>query len=231
MSYIDPTYIILVLIPSLVLSGLAQMFVSSAYQKWGNTRNSKGMTGVDVGRRITQAVNLGGVRFEGTQGQLTDHYDPSGHIVRMSESVATKPSVAAMAIVAHELGHAQQYVEKSPFISMRSFLVPAMRFSPIAAYALIFMGLIFGVTGLAWLGIGFFGIVVLFMLLTLPVEFDASRRGLKLLEEAGLTTGGGQDASGAKQMLTAAALTYVAAFVSSLLTLLYYVMLVQRSSR
>ena len=111
---------------------------------------------------------------------------------------------------------------------MRSFLVPAMRFSPIAAYALIFIGLIFQMTGLAWLGIGFFGIVVLFMLLTLPVEFDASRRGLKMLEQSGLMQDT-QDQNGSRAMLTAAALTYVAAFVSALLTLLYYLSLVQSS--
>jgi uncharacterized protein len=224
----DPTYIWLVLIPSLVLSAGAQWYVSSSFRKWGERRNSLGLTGQQIGQRLTRSIDLGNVRFEGTPGQLTDHYDPSGHVVRMSQDIATKPSVAAMAIVAHELGHAQQYVQKSPFIAMRSFLVPAMRFSPIAAYALIFIGLIFQMTGLAWLGIGFFGIVVLFMLLTLPVEFDASRRGLKMLEQSGLMQDT-QDQNGSRAMLTAAALTYVAAFVSALLTLLYYLSLVQSS--
>lgn len=224
------SYIFLVLIPSLLLSGLAQLYVSSAYRRWGNTRNSFNMTGYEVGQRITRSVNLGGVQFEGTAGQLTDHYDPAKHTVRMSQDIATKPSVAAMAIVAHELGHAQQYVEKSPYIAMRSFLLPAMRFSPMAAYFLIFIGVMINAVGMMWLGIAFFGVVVLFMLLTLPVEFDASRRGLKLLEETGLMAHA-QDRGGSRQMLTAAALTYVAAFVSALLTLLYYISLVQRASR
>lgn len=226
----DFTYIWLVLIPSLILSIGAQWYVSSAYQRWGNTRNRLGMSGQEIGKRIVRAAGLDEVRFEGTPGELTDHYDPQDHTVRMSEGVATKPSIAAMAIVAHELGHAQQHVENSPFIAMRSFLVPAMRFSPLAAYGLIFIGFLLQATSMMWLGIAFFGIVVLFMLLTLPVEIDASRRGLKLLEEANLTQGG-EDASGARQMLTAAALTYVASFVSALLTLLYYISLVQRASR
>ena len=226
MFFFDMTYIWLVLIPSLVLSFGAQMWVRNAYKKWGNTRNSAGVTGSQIGPQLVRSAGLNGVRFEGTPGELTDHYDPSGHIVRMSEGIATAPSVASMAIVAHELGHAQQYEENSVFISLRSFLLPAMRFSPMASYGLIFMGLIFGLTGLAWLGVGFFGITVLFMLLTLPVEFDASRRGMAILHQSGLMSA--QDASGARQMLTAAALTYVAAFVTSLLTLIYYISLLNR---
>lgn len=227
MFFFDMNYFLLVLIPSLILSVGAQFFVSSAYNRWGKTRNSEGLTGAQIGERITRYVDLGGVRFEGTQGQLSDHYDPSGHVVRMSQDIATKPSVAAMAIVAHELGHAQQHKENSLLIAMRSFLVPAMRFSPTASYALILAGLLFNATGLLQLGILFFAVVVLFMLLTLPVEFDASRRGLILLRESGLITSGSQDASGSRQMLTAAALTYVAAFVSALLTLLYYISILQ----
>ncbi|GAB4309356.1 MAG: zinc metallopeptidase [Phototrophicales bacterium] len=225
--FFDPNYLLLVMIPSLILSLGAQMFVQSAYKKWGNTRNGSGLTGAQVGQRILQTSGLHGVRFEGTAGELTDHYDPSNHTVRMSQGVATVPSVAAMAIVAHELGHAQQYEEKSPFIAMRSFLVPAMQFSPMISYALILAGLLFSIMPLAWLGIGFFAIVVGFMLLTLPVEFDASRRGLKLLEQSGLMVTA-EDRNGARQILTAAALTYVAAFISSLLTLIYYISLVSR---
>lgn len=226
LGWFDPTYLVWVLIPSLALSLLAQMFVSSAYHKWGNTRNAIGLTGAQVGERIRRMTGLTAVTFEATPGHLTDHFDPTGNVVRLSQDVATKPSVASMAIVAHELGHAQQYQENSILIGMRSFLVPAMRFSPSVAYLLIFLGFLMQATGLMWLGIGFFGIVVLFMLLTLPVEFDASRRGLILLEQSGLTQYS-EDVNGARQVLTAAALTYVAAFVSSLLTLLYYISLVQ----
>lgn len=228
-GFFDADYILLVLIPGLVLSGLAQFWVQSAYAKWGKTQNALGITGVQIGQRIQQATpELAPVRFEGTQGQLTDHFDPQDNTVRMSQGIATQPSVASLAIVAHELGHAQQYAEKSPLISMRQFLVPAMRFSPMLSYGLIMLGFFIGAAGLIQIGILFFAMVVLFMLLTLPVEFDASRRGLKLLEQSGLMTSA-QDRNGSRAILTAAAMTYVAAFVSSLLTLLYYISLLNRS--
>jgi Zn-dependent membrane protease YugP len=229
MLIFDSAYILMVFIPSLVLSLLAQLFVRSAYSKWGKTRNSLGLSGVEVGERIRRASGMTHVGFEAAQGELTDHYDPSSNVVRLSRDIATKPSVASMAIVAHELGHAQQHAQNSVLIGMRNFLVPAMQFSPMISYGLIFAGLIFRIMDLAWLGIGFFTVVVAFMLLTLPVEFDASRRGLILLREAGLMVDS-QDAGGSRQMLTAAALTYVAAFITALLTLLYYISLVQRRS-
>lgn len=226
----DPGYLLLVALPTLVLSGLAQMYVRNTYSKWLQQRNTSGMAGAAVGQRITQVAGLNGVRFEGANGQLSDHFDPSGNVVRMSPEVAQMPSVASMAIVAHELGHAQQYAEKSPLIAMRQFLVPAVQLSPNVAYGLIVFGLIAQASGLLWLGIAVFGITVLFMLLTLPVEIDASRRGLALLKQAGLLQTE-HDSGGARQVLTAAALTYVAAAVTSLLTLLYYVSLAQRSNR
>ena len=119
MFIFDSAYVWMVLIPSLLLSIGAQIFVKSAYGKWSKARNSLGLTGLDVGQRIARSCGLSGVRFEGIAGDLTDHYDPSSHIVRLSEDIATKPSVAAMAIVAHELGHAQQHAEKSLLIAMR----------------------------------------------------------------------------------------------------------------
>lgn len=225
--FFDTNYLLFVMVPSLLLSLGAQLFVRSAFSRWSNTRNSINLNGLEVGERIKRASGMMDVRFEGVPGQMTDHYDPSGHVVRMSQDVATKPSVAAMAIVAHELGHAQQHQQNSALIAMRSFLVPAMSISPNLAYGLIFAGFIFNAVGLIWAGIMFFGVVVAFMLLTLPVEFDASRRGLILLREAGLMVSE-QDAGGARQILTAAALTYVAAFVSALLTLLYYISVAQR---
>ncbi len=146
------SYFMLVFIPSLLLSFIAQMFVKSAYGKWGKTRNSLGMTGQQIGERIRQYNSeLAPVRFESTQGELTDHFDPRSNVVRMSQDIAVKPSVAAMAIVAHELGHAQQYAQKSPFISMRNVLLPAMKFSPQMSYMLIMAGLfISSLQFLAW---------------------------------------------------------------------------------
>ncbi|MBZ0297560.1 MAG: zinc metallopeptidase [Anaerolineae bacterium] len=242
MFFFDSNYLIMVLIPTVLISLAAQWYVRSQFSKWGQTPNSEGLTGAQVAQRIlarSSLRNVGfdlaqprgayatGVSLERTAGAFTDHYDPRTHTVRMSEEVANKPSVAAMAVVAHELGHAQQHEQNSIFIQMRNFLLPAVSVSPQIAFGLIFAGLIFQFSGLLWLGILFFGLTVLFTVLTLPVEFDASRRGMILLQEAGLTQSS-EDAGGARQVLTAAGLTYVAAAVTAILQLLYYVSLAQR---
>lgn len=174
-------------------------------------------------------VNTSDIGFERVAGQMTDHYDPRSHTVRMSEGVAGKHSVAAMAIVAHELGHAQQHENGSLLIKMRNILVPAVRVSPQIAYLLIIIGLIFNLAGAFQLGILFYGLVVLFSILTLPVEIDASRRGLKLLDESGLMVST-QDRQGSRRVLAAAASTYVAAAITAILQLLYYLTIARRRS-
>ncbi len=222
MIFFDSNYFLFVLIPAVVLSLGAQFYLMSTYRKWSNRQNSRNMSGYDVGNYLVRNTNLMDVAFEGTPGQLSDHYDPRSHTVRMSQDIATKPSVASMAIVAHELGHAQQHQEESALIAMRSFLVPAMTVSPNVAMILIFIGLFFNLSGLFQLGILFFGVVVVFMLLTLPVEFDASMRGLRMLRETGLTQTT-EEMSGARAVLIAAALTYVAAAIQAVLQLLYFI--------
>lgn len=221
MFIFDSAYILYVFLPALVLSIGAQLFLTSTYRRWERQANSRNMTGLQVGEFLRRNAGLPGVEFEGTPGRLSDHYDPSTHTVRMSQDIATKPSVASMAIVAHELGHAQQQQEESVLIAMRSFLVPAMAFSPNIATGLILAGLFFNANGLITLGALFFGVVVVFMLLTLPVEFDASFRGLRMLNETGLFETE-QDRSGARMVLIAAAMTYVAAAVQAVLQLIYY---------
>jgi uncharacterized protein len=227
MFYFDTNYLFWVFIPTLLLSLFAQFFVRSAYSKWSNVRNDANLTGPEVARRIMQTAGLTEVRLEGTPGELTDHFDPSSNVVRMSESVAAKPSVASMAIVAHELGHAQQYQERSVLIAMRTFLLPAVRFSPTVSYLLIMMGLLMQTEPLIQLGILFFGVTVAFMVLTLPVEIDASMRGIRLLRASGVMTTQ-EDANGAREVLMAAALTYIAAAITAVLQLLYYISLLQR---
>ncbi|HRX04371.1 MAG: zinc metallopeptidase [Anaerolineae bacterium] len=233
--YLDPTYMVIFVV-TLIISLGAQMYVKSAYGKWSKVPNSNNLTGLQVGQILLQRTGLGvtyqaaygkGVQFQGIGGQLTDHYDPSKHVVGLSQGVATQASVASMAIVAHELGHAQQHAQHSPLIAMRNFLVPAVRFSPMLSYALIFMGLIFNITGLFYLGILVFGLMVLFSIITLPVEIDASRRGIKLLNEAGLMVNT-SDAQGSKNVLTAAATTYIAAAITAVLQLLYYLSIANR---
>lgn len=175
------------------------------------------------------SVNTSEIEFQYVSGNLTDHYDPRTHTVRLSQGVAKRHSVAAMAIVAHELGHAQQHENNSILISMRNFLVPAVSVSPQIAYFLIIIGLIFNLAGAFWLGVIFYGLMVLFSLVTLPVEFDASRRGRNLLREAGLMKTD-QDEAGSQRVLLAAASTYIAAAVTAILQLFYYISIGRRRS-
>lgn len=225
----DPTYLLLVFIPTLILSLGAQFFVRSAYSRWSNVRNGSGVSGMQVAQQIFSRTNVRAVQLEGVPGQLTDHFDPGSNTVRLSQGIASTPSVAAMAVVAHELGHVQQYQQNSVLIQMRQFLVPAVTFAPQIGYLMIFAGLFLRFTGLIWLGIALFGLMVVFMILTLPVEIDASRRGLALLEQSGLMTTA-EDGSGARQVLTAAALTYFAAAISAVLQLFYFISLANRRS-
>ena len=167
------------------------------------------------------------IQFQMIPGTLTDHYDPRSHTVRMSEATAKTNSVSAMAIVAHELGHAQQHEENSIFIKMRNVLVPAVSISPQIALFCIFIGLFFNILGLFYIGLIFYGLMVIFAFVTLPVEFDASRRGIALLKESGLMVTP-EDEQGSKSVLRAAATTYIAAAVTALLTLLYYISIGRR---
>ena len=229
MFYFDPTYLWCVLIPTLVISVGVQIYLKSTFNKWSKVRNHVDMNGMQVGQSLYNRTTLDAVPLERTQGSLTDHFDPGHNVVRLSDPVATRPSVASMAVCAHELGHVQQYQNGSALISMRGFLLPALRFSPTLSYIAILLGFWFSLTGLIWVGIFFFALMVLFSILTLPVEIDASRRGLKLLREANLIQDE-QDAKGARSVLTAAGLTYLAAAVTSILQLLYYISLAQRRS-
>jgi Zn-dependent membrane protease YugP len=238
--FLDPLYLLLFLV-TLGISGAAQIYAQ--------VRNSLGMTGLQVGQAIVRRTTLGdqmgidvetpasspgmlrveGISFAGAPGELTDHYDPRNHTVFLSQAVATQPSVAAMAIVAHELGHAEQKETGSILMTVRNVLVPAIQFSPTIAYLCILIGLLFNFLQLYWLGILFYAAMVAFIVLDLPVEFDASRRAMRLMREANLLQTE-DDESGTRRMLTAAASTYVAAAVVAVLQLLYYISLGRRRS-
>jgi Zn-dependent membrane protease YugP len=231
--WIDPLYLVLFVV-TLVISGAAQLYIRSQFGHWNGVRNGVGLAGAQVGERLVRQVDFGGARGDATgisfsivPGDLSDHFDPRTRAIGLSQEVAQRDSVAAMAVTAHEVGHAQQHAEGTVAMRARAFLVPAVTFSPMVSYALIFAGLIFNLTGLFWLGIIVFGLMVVFSVLTLPVEIGASRRALVMLRETGMlaTT---QDEQGVKRVLTAAAMTYVAAAVTSILTLLYYISLARR---
>jgi len=228
MFFIDPYYLLFIAIPTLVISAMTQMYLKSTFAKWSRVPNTEGMTGMDVANTLFSRTSLNPIPLERAGGSLTDHYDPAANVVRLSDPIATQPSIAAMAVAAHELGHVQQYQTGSGLIAMRSALLPALQFTPTISYISFTLGLLFNMAGLIWVGILFFGFMVLFSLLTLPVEFDASRRGLTLLKQAGLTDTA-EEVAGARAVLTA--LTYIGAAITSVLQLLYYVSLARRSER
>jgi len=227
MGFFDMRYIWLVALPTLIISTGVQIYLKSTFKKWSKTPNGAGENGIQIARDLFNRTSLDAINMERIKGTMTDHFDPGANIVRLSDPVATQPSVAAMAITAHELGHVQQYQTGSAMIKARGILLPALRFSPTIAYGAIFLGIFLKMTGLIWVGILFFSLMVLFSIMTLPVEIDASRRGLRLLDEAGLFVNE-QDRVGSRKILTAAAMTYLAAAVTSIMTLLYYISIAQR---
>lgn len=228
--FFDPNYFLYVFIPTMVLSLGVQLYLRRAYSKWSQVSNSYNLTGAQVADALFSRTSLMSIPVQVIPGDMTDNFDPTGNVVRLSQGTAGQPSVAAMAIAAHELGHVQQYQTGSALIKTRNFLVPALQFSPTVAYIAILAGFMLNILGLVWIGIFFFSLMVLFTVLTLPVEFDASRRGLKMLNEAGLMQTS-DDRKGAKAVLRAAALTYVAAAITSILQLLYYISIANRRRR
>jgi uncharacterized protein len=222
-------YMIMVMCPALIISGLAQMYIRNAYGKWSKEPNGRRVTGVDTANAIMRNYQLG-VRLEGTQQELGDHFSPQEGVVRLSPGVASQPSIASMAIAAHEFGHVQQYAQHSVLIGARNSITGLAKYGGSLSTILIIMGLIINMTGLSWIGVVLFATTTLFSILTLPIELDASRRGMKMLTEMGFFTNE-NDRKGAFQVLRAAALTYVGAMVISILNLAYYVMLVSGSNR
>ncbi len=225
----DPIYFWYVFLPVMLISLGVQMYLRSTYSRWSQTKNHNNLNGIQVTKVLFERTDLKPVKLERSGGELSDHYDPGANVVRLSDSNAGRATVAAMAVTAHEFGHVQQYQSGAGLIRMRSFLLPALQFSPMISYIAILFGLFWNMTNLLWIGIGFFALMVLFSILTLPVELDASRRGMRLLEQAGLLNDP-KDRQGARQVLNAAALTYLAAAITSILQLLYYISVAQRRS-
>ncbi len=220
MFYFDPMYLVFVL-PAFLLGLWAQFKVKGAYAKYLRVPNQRGLTGLAAAQIILPREGLTDVSIEGVPGELTDHYDPRSKTLRLSAGVARQPSLAALAVTAHEIGHALQDHQNYGPLKLRGAIVPAVQVSSWVAPIMFFIGIFLGMTQLAWLGVILFGLGVIFALITLPVEFNASQRGLRLLQTYNLA--GGSELQGAKAVLDAAALTYVAAAVQALATLLYYV--------
>jgi Zn-dependent membrane protease YugP len=224
MFFFDPMYLIF-MIPAFVLMGFASWYVRHAYSKWSQVRATSGLTGHMAAQRLISTGNMYGVQVQGTAGQLTDHYDPRNKTLYLSPGVADSPSVASVAIAAHELGHAMQDAEDYFPMKIRSGLVPIVSIGSNLGWILIIIGFMLRSQSLAWLGVLVFSGGALFALATLPVEFNASARAKELLYSTGIIQTE-EEQRGVNQVLNAAALTYVAGLVTAVMQLLYYVFLI-----
>ncbi len=218
----DWTYVYLVL-PCLILSLWASAHVNSTFRRYSKQHSLRGITGADAAARVLAANGVRGVRIERVSGNLTDHYDPTSNVIRLSDSVYGSTSTAAIGVACHEAGHAVQYAQQYAPIKLRAAIIPVTNFGSRLAMPLILIGLLFSSLGelsnfFIYLGIACFGLSLVFQLVTLPVEFNASRRALAAIEQGGILTD--EERSGARKTLTAAALTYVAATAVSLAQLL-----------
>jgi Zn-dependent membrane protease YugP len=217
----------ILLIPAIILTIYAQSKISGAYRRYSRVRSSSGRTGADVARMILNENGLYDVRVEQVAGDLTDHYDPRAHVVRLSSGVYNSTSIAAIAVAAHETGHAVQHADGYAPLKIRSAFVPVASFGSQIGPFLILLGFFLpSLPFLLTLGIYAFAFAVLFQIVTLPVEYNASNRALAFLEGNGIVSGS-EELSGAKSMLSAAALTYVAAALTAILTLLRFVWIAQ----
>jgi uncharacterized protein len=222
-------------IPGMLLSMWASFQVQGTYRKYNKIRSSLGMTGAEVAQAILDRMNIQDVRVERVAGELSDHYDPSAKAVRLSDVVYGSDSLAAAAVAAHECGHVLQDVQGYKFMNVRSAIFPATQLgSNLAPFIMMIGMLLLAVAGkigsiVLMVGIVLFAAVVLFHLVTLPVEFDASRRALKLIDELGILQG--EENRGARKVLNAAAFTYVAAALVAAMQLLQYVLILVGSDR
>ncbi len=232
MFYFDTTYLIF-LLPCVVLSLICQIRVKSAFSKYGQIANSRNMTGAQAAEYVLRHNGVTGVRIEHVAGALTDHYDPRSNVIRLSDAVYNTASVAAVGVAAHEAGHAVQTAKNYLPNKIRGVILPVARFGSSISWILVALGFLFAYrtnnpigTTMLYGGIILFAASVLFTLVTLPVEFDASRRALKCIRDTNLLMG--EEYNGARSVLRAAAMTYVASALTAIMQLLRLLLLVRR---
>ena len=218
----DWTYLVLVL-PCLIFAMIASSRVNSTFKKYSNQYSQRRITGADAALRVLHANGVHGVRIERVSGNLTDHYDPRTNVIRLSDSVYDSTSTAAIGVACHEAGHAVRYAQNYAPIKLRAAIIPLTNFGSKLAMPLILLGIVCTFLGefstvLVYLGIAAFGLSFVFQLITLPVEFNASRRAIRAIEEGNILTA--EEQNGAKKTLQAAAMTYVAATATALAQLL-----------
>ena len=231
--YLDMTYIVLVL-PAVILSLWASWNVKHTYRKYAKQYNSRGLTGADAARRVLDANGLRNIPVERISGELTDHYDPEAKVVRLSDGVWNSTSTAAVGVACHEVGHAIQNAEDYLPVKIRQAIIPATNIGaklsvPLLMAGLILCGFIPQLIYLAYVGVALYALCAVFQIVTLPTEFDASRRALRTIDGMGLLEG--EEYAGAKKVLTAAALTYVAALATTLMQLLRFLIILNDRRR
>ncbi len=228
MLYFDSTY--LIVLPAVIFALIAQIMVKSTFNKYSKEKNEQGYTARDVARQILDENGLYNIQIEHISGNLTDHYDPSANVIRLSDTVYSSTSVAAIGVAAHEVGHAIQHAQGYSPIKIRQAIIPITRIGSNLAVPLVLIGMVF--SAFEWLipvGIFLYTGVVFFQAVTLPVEFNASSRALKTLDERAILRN--DEVKMAKKVLTAAAMTYVAAMFSSLMSLLRLILISNRGRR
>lgn len=220
--FFDWTYVVLVL-PAVLLAMWASANVNSTFRRYSTQYSRRGITGAQAARRVLDANGLTAVRIEHISGNLTDHYDPRDNSISLSENVYNSTSIAAVGVAAHEAGHAVQYAENYGPVRLRTAIIPATRIGSSLSFILLLVGLVLYNQSLFFIGIVLFSFTTLFQLVTLPVEFNASARAIATIDGAGLLDE--DELPGAKKVLRAAALTYVAALLMSLLQLMRFVLI------
>ena len=219
--YIDYYYIILV-VPVIIASLIIQSKLKTTYAKYSRVNNSKNLTGAQAAQMVLNYYGIYNVQIESTPGTLSDHYDPTKNVIRLSNGVYNSTSVAAVGVACHEAGHAAQHAQGYVPIKVRNTILPVCNIGSTLSMPLIIAGLIFAFEPLIWIGIGFFSFVSIFQLVTLPVEFNASKRALSVIESNGILTF--EEKQGAAKVLKMAAMTYVAALATSIAQLLRLVL-------
>lgn len=218
----DPTYILVII--GFLITLIAQIFVNSSYKKYKKVNVKSGLKGFEVARKMLDSNGLTNVKIEEVKGELTDHYDPTSKVVRLSTDIYHGSTIASSSVAAHECGHAIQDKEGYFFLRLRANLVPIVNISSKLGYFAILIGLIFGFLNLAWIGIFLELAILLFQLITLPVEFNASKRANEFLKKESLIEKTEQD--GSKSMLNAAAMTYVASVISTIFEIFRLILIV-----
>ena len=220
--FYDPVYMMM-LLPVLAITIYAQAKVSSNFNRYSKVTNSRRLTGAQAAEAVLRQHGIYDVRIERVAGNLTDHYDPRTNVIRLSQQVYDSPTIAAVGVAAHEAGHAVQYAQAYAPIKIRAALIPVTQLGSQFGVILLILGILLSFEPLFLVGILLFSFTTLFQLVTLPVEFNASHRAMETIDSAGLLTG--EEARGARKVLSAAALTYVAALLMSIVQLLRFVLM------